>query len=304
MKILVTGGNGFVGRNLVKALLIEHYDYWAPTHEQLDLCDLWDVEHAVHGWEPTHIIHLAGMVGGIQANKDFPGQFFYNNAIPSINLLHAAKDLPGVKVISLAAGCGYPKTAPIPLKEENFFDGLPQEESLAYSMAKKNLVLQGWAYKEEYGLDSTVLLPANLYGPYDNFDLESSHVVPALVRKFVEAKTKGDSEVHLWGTGNASREFIYVNDVVTAIINSLDKDLGVGPYNLGTGVETTIKHLAIYINTIVGFAGKRIWDPEKPEGSDRRYYDMSKFTEAFGYTPDTDLIDGLRETINWYKENS
>ena len=207
------------------------------------------------------------------------------------------------KTVVLAAGCGYPKNLPVPYTEEDFWMGLPDENSIGYSMAKKMLIIQSWTYREQYGFDSTVLLPANLYGPHDNFDLETSHVVPALVRKFIEAKDNGSSSVEVWGSGTASREFLYVQDTAKAIVDSAEKDVGSGPYNLGTGTETTIKELVTEIASAVGFSGELNWDTSRPDGQPRRFYDMSKFERAYGYVPSTTLKDGIQKTVEWFREN-
>ena len=205
-------------------------------------------------------------------------------------------------MVSLAAGCGYPKLLEVPYSEEDFWKDLPDENSIGYSMAKKNLIIQSWTYREQYDFDSTVLLPANLYGPHDNFNLETSHVVPALIRKFIEARENDKKSVTVWGTGVASREFLYVDDTVTAIIDAI-KCKESGPFNLGTGKETTIKELVETISNLTNFKGEIVWDTTKPDGQPRRFYDMSKFEKSFGYVPNTELIEGLKQTIEWYEKN-
>ena len=206
------------------------------------------------------------------------------------------------KLVSLAAGCGYPKIIPVPFTEEDFWKDLPDENSIGYSMAKKNLIIQSWTYRDQFGFDSTVLLPANLYGPHDNFNLETSHVVPALIRKFLEAKENNSPTVTVWGDGSASREFLYVDDTVNAIIDAI-KCEGSGPFNLGTGKETSVKELVETISSLVDFKGEIVWDSSRPNGQPRRFYDMSKFEKAFGYIPSTELINGLKKTIEWYEQN-
>lgn len=207
------------------------------------------------------------------------------------------------KVVALAAGCGYPKHLPVPYTEDDFWKDLPDENSIGYSMAKKNLIIQSWTYREQYDFNSVILLPANLYGPHDNFDLETSHVVPALVRKFIEAKERGDSQVEVWGTGTASREFLYSVDTAQAILDMAEHVNQTGPFNLGTGVETTIKELVETIGNLTEFDGEIVWDTSRPDGQPRRFYDMSRFEKALGYVPSTSLEDGLLQTIKWYKEN-
>jgi GDP-L-fucose synthase len=219
------------------------------------------------------------------------------------NVLHNSYKYGAVKVIALAAGCGYPKFLEVPYKESDFWNGLPDENSIGYSMAKKMLIIQSWTYREQYGFDSTILLPANLYGPYDNFHLEKSHVVPALIRKFYEAKLNKAKKVVVWGTGKASREFLYVEDTAKVIVDAAEKIHDSGPYNLGTGVETSIKELISTIVEIIGFDGEIVWDTSKPDGQPRRFYDMSKLKKALGYVPNTSLKEGLRKTIEWYIKN-
>ena len=219
-----------------------------------------------------------------------------------IFVMNSAHECGTEKVVSLAAGCGYPKHLPVPFTEEGFWQGLPDENSYGYSLAKKNLIIQSWAYREQYGFDSTILLPANLYGPEDNFNLEASHVVPALIRKFIEAKETNSPSVEVWGTGKATREFLYVDDAVKAIIDSVDCKES-GPFNLGTGVETTVKELVETISELVGYEGEIIWNASRPDGQPRRFYDMSKFKETYGYVPNTKLKDGLKITIDWFNQN-
>ena len=300
-KVLVTGGHGFVGHSVIEEL--EHRgpkEIIAHPSEQYDLTNEKDVHWMFKMDKPDVVIHLAGMVGGIGANKAFPADFFLNNALMGIHVTHYAF-LYADRLVSLAAGCGYPKHLVAPFKEEDFWSGMPDENSIGYSMAKKNLIIQSWAYRDQYGFNSSVLLPANLYGPHDNFDLEGSHVVPALIRKFIEARDKKKKSVEVWGTGIASREFLYVKDTARAILDVAEKYNESGPLNLGTGVETTIKELVETISDLVGFKGRVIWDKSRPDGQPRRFYDMTKFKEAIGYVPSTSLVDGIKETIEWYE---
>ena len=301
--VLITGAHGFVGNNLVNFLFDSGASLLTPNKQELDLVD----QQATRSYFKNNyfknnnidvVIHLAGMVGGIWANKNALGDFFYQNAMMGINALHYSYEFGVKKFVGLAAGCGYPDTK-IPYSEDNFWNGLPDMNSYGYSMAKKNLIIQSWAYRDQYGFDSTILLPANLYGPYDNFDLESSHVVPALVRKFVESNDK----VSVWGSGKASREFIYVEDVCRAISDCCTKQNLRGPYNLGTGKETSIRELVETITDITRFEGVVEWDSSKPDGQERRYYDMSKFKKDVGYIPSTSLREGLETTIKWYSND-
>ena len=300
--VLVTGGNGFVGKNLCKKLDELSINYFAPSSGEYDLTSEEDVRNLFTKHKPNIVLHLAGKVGGIGINKDKPGDFFYENIMMGTLVMEYSKRFNVDKVVALAAGCGYPKHLEVPYTEDDFWKDLPDENSIGYTMAKKNLIIQSWTYREQYGFDSTVLLPANLYGPHDNFNLETSHVVPALIRKFIEANDNNESSVTVWGTGIASREFLYVEDTVNAIIDAI-KCKESGPFNLGTGKETTIKELVESISKFTGFKGKIVWDTTKPDGQPKRFYDMNKFKKAFGYVPSTNLDGGLKETIRWYNNN-
>lgn len=299
-RILITGGSGFVGRNLVATLTsleCEHLTF--PDSHELDLTNQSEVFKYFQDHRPQIVIHLAGKVGGIGINRDRLGEFFYQNAMIGI-LVYEASRLYGVKkLISLAAGCGYPDSIQPPFHEAQFFDGLPDRNSYGYSLAKKNLVVQGWAYRDQYQFDSTVLLPANLYGPHDNFDLYSSHVVPALINKFSRAVSEDAKEVVLWGTGIATREFLFVADAIEAIIRTCNTKL-VGPFNIGTGKETSIRELADTLAEITGFKGSIKWDPSMPDGQTRRFYDMTSFSKTFNWMPSTTLRDGLQITYQWF----
>ena len=301
-KVLVTGGNGFVGTNLCNKLDKLSVNYFAPSSKEYDLTSEKDVNDLFTKYQPNIVLHLAGKVGGIGANKDKPGDFFYDNIMMGTLIMEYSKRFNVEKVVALAAGCGYPKYLEVPYTEDDFWKDLPDENSIGYSMAKKNLIIQSWTYREQFGFDSTILLPANLYGPHDNFNLKTSHVVPALIRKFIEAKNNNEKSITVWGTGVASREFLYVDDTVDAIIDAVDC-IESGPFNLGTGKETTIKELVESISELTNFKGKIIWDITKPDGQPKRFYDMSKFKEAFGYVPSIDLDKGLKETIEWYYNN-
>jgi len=299
-KVLVTGASGFVGKNLVDKL---DFELLSPTRQECDLTKEDSVAEYFEKNKPEVVLHIAGRVGGILANKTYPAEFFYDNAMMSILITHYSY-LHGVeKLVTLAAGCGYPKHLDVPYKEDEFWDGFPDENSYAYSLAKKNLIVQSWAYRDQYEFDSTVLLPANLYGPHDNFHLENSHVVPALIRKFIEARDEGKSEVVVWGDGSASREFLYVDDTAEAIIKMAESCTESGPFNLGTGVETSIKELIETIRNCVGYEGDIVWDTSKPNGQPRRFYDMTEFKRAVGYVPSTPLSVGIKETVKWYEEN-
>jgi GDP-L-fucose synthase len=301
-KILVTGGKGFVGSNLIKELEKQGLTYYSPSKSEYDLRKEEDVKKLFNTYQPNIVIHLAGRVGGIGANKAKPGDFFYDNIMIGTLVLEYARQLGTEKVVALAAGCGYPKFLPVPYSEEDFWKDLPDENSIGYSMAKKNLIIQSWTYRDQFGFDSTILLPANLYGPHDNFNLETSHVVPALIRKFIEARDNNSESVEVWGSGKATREFLYVEDAVKAIIDAINCKES-GPFNLGTGKETSVKELVETISELVGFKGNIVWDSTRPDGQPKRFYNMDKFKDSFGYVPDTKLKDGLTKTIEWYESN-
>tara|TARA_Y100000310_G_scaffold110457_1_gene108851 strand:+ start:2541 stop:3488 length:948 start_codon:yes stop_codon:yes gene_type:complete len=307
-KILVTGAHGFLGKNLMILLRNiqkdNNFQVLTPTRQELDLTSEQQVTDYFYFHKPDIVLHLAGKVGGIGANKAAPAEFFYKNIMMGVLVMHHSYLNGAEKVVALAAGCGYPKELPVPYTEEDFWKDLPDENSIGYSMAKKNLIIQSWTYRQQYGFNSVILLPANLYGPYDNFDLETSHVVPALIRKFVEAKERNEEHVVVWGSGTASREFLFAQDTAQAILDMAERVDESGPFNLGTGIETTIKELVETISQLVDFDGKIIWDPSMPDGQPRRFYDMTKFEKALGYVPSTDIIEGIQKTIKWYKENN
>lgn len=306
-KVLILGANGFVGKNLLSYLFSDPNwftakEFMFPTSKQLDCTNQKAVFDYFANKKPDVVLHLAGKVGGINANRGNPATFFYQNDMMGLNIFEACRINGVEKLVALAAGCGMPEDVNPPYRETDLFDGLPDMNSYGYSMAKKNLVVQSWAYREEFGFDSTILLPANLYGPHDNFHLEHSHVVPAMIRKFVEAREIGEKPVKLWGTGNATREFLFVEDVCKAIVDAVASKKS-GPFNLGTGVETPIRELALIIKEIVGYKGYIMWDARKPDGQSRRFYDMSKFQKEFGYIPNVSLHDGLVKTIKWFEQN-
>ncbi len=303
-KILITGGNGFVGKSVLEILAKKDIlEIISPKSSEYDLTVEKDVIRLFKDNKPDYVIHLAGKVGGVLANKMSPGEFFYKNIMMGSLIMQYAR-LNGVKkLVALAAGCGYPKHLEVPFKESDFWLDLPDENSIGYSMAKKMLIIQSWTYREQFNFNSSILLPANIYGPNDNFDLENSHVVPALIRKFVEAKDNKKNEVIIWGSGTASREFLHVKDTAKAILDVLELYNESGPLNLGTGVPTTIKELVILLKELTNFDGNIVWDKSKPDGQPKRYYDMSLFKKHIGYIPQISLREGLQITIDWFNKN-
>ena len=303
--VLVTGGHGFVGTHVVQMLKKkEHTVVHYPSRYDYNLTVERDVDLMFQHLRPNVVIHLAGKVGGIAANKSEPGTFFYDNIMMGTLVLEYARRYGVQKTVALAAGCGYPLDLAVPYTENDFWNGLPQEESMGYSMGKKMLIVQSWTYRAQYGFDSSILLPANLYGPNDNFDLEKSHVVPALIRKFLDAKQNNLPSVEVWGTGNATREFLYVEDTAQAILDVAEKFNHSGPLNLGTGTETSVKELVETIVELVGYEGEIMWNTDRPDGQPRRFYCMERFRKHMGYVPSTSLREGLEKTIDWYLNSS
>ena len=303
--ILVTGGSGFLGSHIISNLTQERgltkKQITVPRSKDYDLRKWEDCTRAVRNADV--VIHLAACVGGIGFNQKYPGTLFYDNLMMGAQLIEAAR-LSGVeKFVQIGTVCAYPKFAPAPFKEESLWDGYPEETNAPYSIAKKALLVMAQAYRQQYGMNIIYLLPVNLYGPKDNFDLESSHVIPALIRKFTEATEKGEELVTVWGTGKASREFLYVEDAAEAINAAAEKYDKPEPVNLGTGKEITIKHLTTLIAKLTGFKGEILWDKTKPDGQPRRCLDTSRAKKEFGFAAKTDLKDGLQKTIQWYRNN-
>lgn len=300
-KILVTGGGGFFGSHLVRKLLergVPRENVFAPRSSELDLLKWDDCKKAVSGQDV--VIHLAARVGGIGANREYPGRFFYENLLMGIQMMEAAR-LAGVeKFVAIGTVCAYPKFTPVPFTERNLWAGYPEETNAPYGLAKKMLLVQSRAYRDEYDFNSIYLLPTNLYGPGDNFDLKNSHVIPALIRKVHEAKKEGRNYVELWGTGNASREFLYVDDAAEGVILATEKYDKSDPVNLGSGMEITIKELIDIISRLMDFRGEIRWDLAKPDGQPRRLLDISIARKEFGFMAETKLEDGLNKTIKWY----
>jgi GDP-L-fucose synthase len=300
-RILVTGGNGFLGKRVVAALEQRGAAHIAtPTSLEYDLRERDAIRDCLADTRPDVIVHLAAVVGGIGANRAHPGQFFYENAIMGIELMERAR-LAGVrKFVQIGTVCSYPKHTPVPFREDDIWDGYPEETNAPYGLAKKMLLVQAQAYREQYGFNAIYLIPVNLYGPGDNFDPASSHVIPALIRKFVEARERGDDNVIAWGTGTASREFLYVEDAAEAIALATERYSGSEPVNIGAGREITIRELSETIARLSGFRGEIIWDKSQPDGQPRRCLDTTRARELFGFQATTDFEAGLRRTIDWY----
>ena len=305
-RIVVTGGNGFLGRHLVARLLQEGVaaeQILVPASSEFDLTHEEAVQRMYLELRPTLVIHLAAEVGGIGANQANPGRFFYSNMAMGLHLIEQARLFGLKKFVQVGTICAYPKHTPVPFKESDLWNGYPEETNAPYGVAKKALLVMLQAYRQQYGLNGVYLLPVNLYGPGDNFDPASSHVIPALIRKFVEAKRQGLPEVTAWGTGSASREFLYVEDCARGIVQAAQKYDGADPVNLGAGFEITIKDLADKIRGLVGYQGKLLWDATKPDGQPRRSLDVTRAAERFGFHAEMTFDEGLRRTVEWWTKS-
>ena len=304
-KILVTGGAGFLGSSVVEGLIkkrnIRQENIRIPRSASTDL-RIW--ENCVNVVDNIDIvIHLAGRGGGIGYNRKYPGLLFYDNILMNSQLMEAARQGGVKKFVGIGTVCSYPKYVPIPFKEENLWDGYPEETNAAYGLSKKMMLVQSQAYRQQYDFNSINLLMINLYGPRDNFDPESSHVIPALIRKFINAVENNQKEVVVWGTGKATREFLYVEDAAEGIILATEKYNKSDPANLGSGFEISIKDLVELISELAGFNGEIIWDASKPDGQPRRLFDVSRAEMEFGFKAKVDLREGLMRTIDWYEAN-
>jgi GDP-L-fucose synthase len=301
-RICVTGGGGFLGRRVVSFLRERgHKEIHIVRRRDCDLVKGADVERLYREEKPQVVIHLAAVVGGIGANRENPGRYFYENLMMGAQLIEGAR-LNGVeKFVQAGTICAYPKFTPVPFREEDLWNGYPEETNAPYGIAKKALLVQAQAYREQYGLNSIYLLPVNLYGPGDNFDPNTSHVIPALIKKFVEAVERGSLSVEVWGTGTATREFLYVDDAAEGIVLAAERYNGREPVNLGSGHEISIRELASLIAEETGFRGEIAWDKTKPDGQPRRALDVTRAAELFGFRARVDFIDGLRRTIEWYR---
>ena len=276
-------------------------DVFVPRKRDYDLVDGAAVRRLLSDVQPQIVLHLAANVGGIGANRAHPAEFFYDNLMMGVQLLHESWQQGVEKFVAVGTVCSYPKFTPVPFKEVDFWGGYPEETNAPYGLAKKMLLVQSQSYRQQYGFDSIYLIPVNLYGPKDNFDLETSHVIPALIRKCLEAIERGDEQVVVWGDGSPTREFLYASDAAEGIVLGSERYDGEEPVNLGSGEEISIKDLVKTIAELTGFQGRLIWDTSKPNGQPRRSLDTSRATELFGFTAQTRLAQGLRETVEWYR---
>jgi GDP-L-fucose synthase len=300
-RFLVTGGAGFLGSHVVEKLRARGYtEIFVPRSREYDLTNLQDVKRVLDDATPDIIIHLAAVVGGIGANRERPGEFFYKNLIMGAQLMEQARLHSVVKFVAIGTICAYPKFTSIPFKEEGLWNGYPEETNAPYGLAKKMLLVQAQAYRDQYGFTAIYLLPVNLYGPGDDLDPSSSHVIPALIKKCCDAITTGQREIVVWGTGKATREFLYVEDAAEGIVLATERYNKLDPVNLGAGFEISINDLVHLIAKLTSFAGTITWDTTKPDGQPRRRLDTSKAEREFGFKATTSFEAGLRKTIEWY----
>lgn len=303
-RVLVTGGAGFLGSVVVKNLEARGVsDLVIPRAREYDLTDLDIVHHLLESRQPDVVIHLAARVGGIGANRAHPADFFYDNLMMGVQLIHESYKHGVSKFVALGTVCAYPKHTPVPFHEDDLWNGYPEETNAPYGLAKKMLLVQSQAYRQQYGFNSIFLLPVNLYGPRDNFDPESSHVIPALIKKCEDGRLAGHSRIEVWGDGSATREFLYVDDAAEAILLAAERYDGADPVNIGSAVEINLKDLVHTIARLTDFAGEIVWDTSKPNGQPRRKLDTSRAHERFGFRSTTTFEDGLRQTIAWYRAN-
>jgi GDP-L-fucose synthase len=302
-RVVVTGGAGFLGSFVLEELRRRGArEIVVPRSAEYDLVDMDAVKRLYRDARPTLVVHLAARVGGIGANRDNPGKFFYDNLMMGVQLIEVARQVGLRKLVALGTICAYPKFCPVPFREEDIWNGYPEETNAPYGLAKKMLLVQSQAYRQQYGLNSIVLFPVNLYGPRDNFDLHSSHVIPALIRKCVEARARGDRHIVVWGTGAASREFLHVRDAAQGIVEAAEKYEKSEPVNLGAGFEIQIRDLVLLVARLCRFEGEIVWDPTKPDGQPRRMLDTSRALREFGWKARIGFEEGLRETIAWYEQ--
>lgn len=301
-RFCVTGGAGFLGKVVVDKIYQRGaVDVFVPTLDKYDLVQPEAVKRLLADARPHVIIHLAAHVGGIGANREHPAEFFYDNLMMGVQLMHEAWQRGVRKFVAIGSVCAYPKFTPLPFREDDLWNGYPEETNAPYGLAKKMLLVQAQAYRQQYGFDAIFLLPVNLYGPGDNFDPRSSHVIPALIRRVVEAQQSGVNEIEVWGDGSPTREFLYVDDAAEGILLATEKYDGHEPVNLGSGYEISIKDLAEMITRLCGYTGRLRWDTSKPNGQPRRSLDTRRAEQYFGFRASMDFEAGLRRTIDWYR---
>lgn len=301
-RVLVTGGSGFLGTSVVKKLQAKSpQSIFVPRRRDYDLVEWNNVVRLYEDSRPDIVIHLAGNVGGIGANRANPGAFFYENLMMGVQLMEYGRRQGVSKFVAIGTICAYPKHTPVPFREEDLWNGYPEETNAPYGLAKKMLLVQAQAYREQYGFNAIFLLPVNLYGPNDNFDPQTSHAIPAIIRKCVDAVDTGSEQIVLWGTGKATREFLHVDDAAEGILLASERYNEAAPVNLGAGMEISIKDLASLIAKLVGFQGRIVWDSSKPDGQPRRSLDTTRAAEKFGFRARVPFEQGLRETIEWYR---
>jgi GDP-L-fucose synthase len=304
-KVLVTGGAGFLGRRVVEALKLRGAgEIVSPRSAEHDLRDMAQVAALFERERPEVVLHLAASVGGIGANRNNPGRFFYDNMAMGMNVLEQARIVGAAKVVVAGTVCAYPKFCPVPFREDDLWNGYPEETNAPYGIAKKALLVMAQGYREQYGCNFVVLFPVNLYGPGDNFDLETSHVIPAMIRKLERARLTGAATVTLWGDGTPTREFLYVDDACEGLIVAAERYDDPAPVNLGTGSEITMLDLAMKIRALVGYQGSVVWDTSKPNGQPRRMLDVSRAKEKLGFEARVSLDEGLARTVAWYREHA
>lgn len=302
-RVVVTGGAGFLGSSVVRKLRERGCEsIFIPRSEDYDLREKEAIARMYEDSRPNIVIHLAAVVGGIGANRAHPGQFFYDNIIMGIQLIEQARHLGIEKFVCVGTICAYPKFTPVPFSEDDLWNGYPEETNAPYGIAKKALLVQLQAYRQEYGFNGIYLLPVNLYGPGDNFDPEFSHVIPAIIKKLVDAKRRGDTKVVAWGTGEATREFLYVEDAAEGIVLATEFYNKSDPVNLGAGQEIRVKDLVYLLKELVGFQGRIEWDTSQPDGQPRRRLDTTRAKQEFGFEAKKPLTEGLQETVSWYEE--
>jgi GDP-L-fucose synthase len=303
VRVLITGGGGFLGSHLVDRVHRDGIEPFVARRRDYDLTDAGDAARLFEAAQPELVIHLAAEVGGIGANRANPGRYWYSNLLMGAHVLEQCRIAGVRKLVLLGTICAYPKFAPVPFREDDLWAGYPEETNAAYGVAKKTLLVGAQSYRDQYGLNSVYLLPVNLYGPRDNFDLGTSHVVPALIRKMVEAQERDATEIVLWGDGSPTREFLYVDDCAEGIWLAAQRYDGPEPVNLGTGEEITIRALAELVAELTGFDGEIVWDTTRPNGQARRKLDVSRAEERFGFHAHTTLREGLPRTIDWFKSH-